>query len=96
MPSDAVFGAGVDGDTVLFVAGGCDAGLAGAAAVELGLDVGLGEGQIGRAVVDDARDGLAVGLARAARVSVNDPARGGDWRRTWSRGSSGRRWTWRR
>lgn len=70
MPSDAVFGAGVDGDTVLFVAGGCDAGLAGAAAVELGLDVGLGEGQIGRAVVDDARDGLAVGLARGGHAEV--------------------------
>lgn len=44
---DAVFGAGVDGDTVLFVAGGCDAGLAGAAAVELGLDIGLGERERG-------------------------------------------------
>lgn len=58
--SEAVFGAGVDGDAVLFVSGRGDGGLAGAAAVELGLDVGFAEGEVGRAVFDDARDGLAV------------------------------------
>jgi hypothetical protein len=45
---------------MLLVTRGRDGRLAGAAAVELGLDVGFGEGEVGRAVLDDAGHGLAV------------------------------------
>ena len=58
-------GARVDGDAVLLVARGGDGRLARAAAVELGLDVGFGEGEARRAVLDDAGDGLAVRLSGA-------------------------------
>ena len=56
---------------VLFVARGGDGRLARAAAAELRLDVGLDEGQAWRAVLDDAGDGLAVGLAGAVRMEVS-------------------------
>lgn len=62
---DAGLGAGLDLHAVLFVARGRDGGLAGAAAGHLRLDVGLGEGHAGRAAVDDAADGAAVGFAIA-------------------------------
>lgn len=46
--------------TVFLIARGADGRLARSATVELGLDVGLGEGQTWRAVLDDARNGFAV------------------------------------
>lgn len=61
----AKLGARVNRHLVLFVARRRDRRLAGAAAVELRLDVALGQGEVRRAVFDDARDGFAVGLARA-------------------------------
>ena len=66
--SSAVLGARVDGHAVLLVAGRRDGRLARAAAVELGLDVILGEGEVGRAVFDDARDGPAVRLAGTGEI----------------------------
>ena len=45
--------------------------MARAPAVELRLDVGLGEGQAWRAVLDDTGDGLAVGLAGAVTMEVS-------------------------
>lgn len=50
---------------VLLVARSGDCRLSRAPAVELRLDVGLGEGQPRQAVLDDTGDGLAVGLAGA-------------------------------
>lgn len=92
----AVLDARVDRHAVLFVARRGDGGLAGAATVELGLDVGFGEGDVRGAVVDDARDGLAVGFTRAGK-DVRD--RNSDSTKAWvmvtlSRGSSVRRRTW--
>lgn len=65
----------IDRHLVLFVARRRNGRLARAAAVELRLDVGLGQGEVRRAVFDDARDGFAVGLARAGErklVMSND------------------------
>lgn len=50
---------------VLLVARGSNGRLAGTSTVELRLDVLLSEGKAWRAVLDDARDTLAVGLPRA-------------------------------
>jgi hypothetical protein len=61
----------LDGDEVLFVSGRGEVRLAGAATGELGLDVGFGEGEVGRAVFDDAGDGLAVGLAGAGERRIS-------------------------
>ena len=55
--------AGQDADLVGLAALGHEARLAGAAAVEPGLDVGLGQRDAGRAAIDDAADGRAVALA---------------------------------
>lgn len=46
MPSAAVLGAGGDDYTSFLIAGGRDGGLSQATTVELGLDVGFGEGQV--------------------------------------------------
>src|SRR5205807_1104161 len=48
---------------VAFLALGGDSALAGAAAVQLDLDVRLGKGNAGRAAVHDAADGRTVGFA---------------------------------
>lgn len=56
---------------VLLVARGGDGRLAWASAVELRLDVGLGEREAWRAVLDDTRDSLAVGLASAVTMEVS-------------------------
>ena len=48
---------------VIFAALGNVAAGAGFAAVEVGLDVGLAEGEAGRAAVDDAADARAVAFA---------------------------------
>ena len=56
-------GAGEDLDGVGFLAGGDDAGLAGAASVEVGLDVGFGEFDAGRASVNYDAYATAVGFA---------------------------------
>lgn len=66
---DAGLGARLDLHAVLFVARRRDGRLAGSAARHLRLDVGLGQGHAGRAAVDDAADGAAVGLAIAVGVS---------------------------
>lgn len=63
--SDAILGSRVDGDAVLLVAGSGDGRLARTTTVELGLDISLDEGEIGRAIVDNARDRFSVGLTRA-------------------------------
>ena len=70
---DAVLGAGVDGDEILLIAGGGDGGLTGATTVELGLDVGLAEGEVRGTVFQDAGDGFAVGLAGAGCVLASCP-----------------------
>ena len=57
--------------TVLLIARGADGRLARAPAVELRLDVRLDEGHAWRAVLDNARDGLAVGLASAVKLEVS-------------------------
>ena len=56
-------GAGEDLDGVRLLAGGDDAGLAGAAAVEVGLDVRLRQGDARRAAVEDDADAASVGFA---------------------------------
>jgi hypothetical protein len=67
----------VDGDSVLFIAGSGDGGLAGAPTAELGLDVGFDEGEAWRAVFDDAGDGFAVRFTGAGeRVSCLETAIG--------------------
>lgn len=58
----------MDGDSVFFVTGRGDGGLARSTTVELGLDISLCEAKVGRAVVDDARDRFAMRLASAARA----------------------------
>jgi hypothetical protein len=71
---DAVFRAGVDLDAVLFVARRRDGALARTSACELGLDVGLVEGETWRAAVDYDSDGETVGFTIATGkngVSVN-------------------------
>ncbi len=55
--------AGEDAHPVGLAALGGEARLAGTAAVEIGLDVGLGERDAGRAAVDHAADRRAVALA---------------------------------
>ncbi|KAJ0158688.1 hypothetical protein CTA2_11079 [Colletotrichum tanaceti] len=64
---DAELGAALDDDAVLFVSRCRNGALAGAAAVQLGLDVGLGKGHAGRDAIDDDTDRFAVGLAVAAQ-----------------------------
>lgn len=56
-------GAGEDLAGIGFFARGGDIGLAGFPAVEGGLDIGFGEGEVGGAAVDDDADGAAVGFA---------------------------------
>lgn len=53
---DAKLGAGLDLDSVLLVAGGCDVALAGATACHLRLDVVFGELHARWAAIDDAAD----------------------------------------
>lgn len=62
---DAELGARLDLDAVLLVSRRGDGRLAGAAACHLRLDVGFGQGHAGRAAVDDAADGAAVGFTIA-------------------------------
>ena len=60
------------------VARGDDLALPGAAAVEFGLDVGLGSGECGRAAVDDDADAAAVGFAEGGDAEdVAEAARHG-------------------
>ena len=61
--SQAALDAGEEGDGVRFLAGSVEGGGAGAAAVELRLDVFGRERDARRAAVDDAADGAAVRLA---------------------------------
>lgn len=61
--SDAIFSAGVDSDAIFFVTGRGDGRLAWSTAVELGLDISLCKANVGRAVIDDARDRFAMRLA---------------------------------
>ena len=58
----AVLGTGLYVDPVLLVTWGGQLGLAGSASGQLWLDVVCGEGHAGRHTVDDAANGLAVGL----------------------------------
>ena len=76
----AEFGTGVDSDLVFFVARRGDGRLARSSTVELRLDVAFREGDAGRAVVNDARDGLAVRFAgprmSAGGMQVREGVRG--------------------
>lgn len=65
--SDAIFSTGVDSDAIFFVTGRGDGRLAWSTAVELGLDISLCEANVGRAVIDDARDRFAMRLASTTR-----------------------------
>ena len=56
-------GAGQDADAVILAALGGEARLAGAPAIEPGLDIGLGQRDAGRAAIDDAADGGPMALA---------------------------------
>ncbi|KAL9576263.1 MAG: hypothetical protein Q9212_007246, partial [Teloschistes hypoglaucus] len=69
--AEAEFGAGLDLDTVFFVAGSGEGGLAGAAAGHLRLDVGFGEGKAGGAAIDDAADGETMGFAIAVEEGLS-------------------------
>jgi hypothetical protein len=90
----AEFGAGLDGYAVFLVAGRGDGALARAAAVELGLDVGFGEGHAGGWVVDDAPDGFAVGFTEAGVDGLGIVTFGEIF--FISLGAMGHGWRWRR
>ena len=55
--------AGEDAHRIRLLPLGGEFGLAGAAAIEIGLDVGFAQRQAGRAAVDDAADGRTVAFA---------------------------------
>lgn len=65
----SAFGAGLNLDSVLFIAGCGESALAGTASGHLRLDVSFGEGHAWRAAIDDAADRAAVGFAVAWSVS---------------------------
>ena len=68
----AFVGAGEDPDPVRLLPGRGSGRKAGAAAVEPGLDILFGEGEAGRAAVDDRADGGAVALTPGGEAE--DPA----------------------
>lgn len=66
---EAILNTRLDLNSVLLVAGGCDGALAGTAAGQLWLDIGLGDSQLSRNISNCASDRLSVGLAPAVRKS---------------------------